>query len=397
MQSRRKSNGTTSGSASLATPPREVNKPPQLHNHTMPRAPNGKRRQLTGDEKTAIVEKRAQGKPYAKIEKETGASTSTIARVLNTWDKENTTANRPRPGRPKKLSERDARRVVRYSDEHPRASLQDITESSTVNVSAPTVGRTLREYNRYVRICRKKPWLSVKNKLIRRGWARKYRKFKKEWWRRHVYTDEVYLQSSGQYQHPTARRPPGTAFEERNLAPTFVGEPLSIMFFAGFSSRGHTKMVAVRHRTEAERETLKDKLGLNSVQYVNEIIIPHLLPLYEKMGGIENGAMTIEDGASYHTSTYTRKFRLMNGVQRLPWAPHSPDMNPIENVWTIWKKRMRKIFQDPQSRPHGRDEIIKVAERVWEELPWSRIYKWIDGLPRRVRALARSGGGVTRW
>ena len=87
----------------------------------------------------------------------------------------------------------------------------------------------------------------------------------------------------------------------------------------------------------------------------------------------------------------------MNEIQKLHWAPHSPDMNPIENVWTLWKARMRKIFWDPDNRPHGRDEIIEVAQRVWEELPWGRISKWIDGMPGRVAALARNGGGATRW
>ena len=84
-----------------------------------------------------------------------------------------------------------------------------------------------------------------------------------------------------------------------------------------------------------ERTSKTDRGGLNSVQYVNEILVPHLMPLYESMGGLENGAQTIEDGASYHTSRYTRRFRYLHGIKRIDWPPHSPDMNPIENVWAI--------------------------------------------------------------
>ncbi|RPB02401.1 hypothetical protein L873DRAFT_1802349, partial [Choiromyces venosus 120613-1] len=49
----------------------------------------------------------------------------------------------------------------------------------------------------------------------------------------------------------------------------------------------------------------KDKLGLNSFQYVEKIIVPHLLPLYKKMGGMQEGAYTIEDSTPYYTSKYT--------------------------------------------------------------------------------------------
>ena len=189
------------------------------------------------------------------------------------------------------------------------------------------------------------------------------------WFRKHVYTDELYVQVNGQYRRPTTRRKPNTEWEDRNLAPTFVGEPMTIIFFAGFSSTGHTELVPVRPRTEKERQTPKDELGLNSTQYVNEILVPHLLPLYESMGGAAEGAQTIEYGASYHTSVYTRRWRLMNGMVRMAWPPHSPDMNPIENVWSVWKARLRKIFQDPDKRPHGRDEVVRVSKEVWEALP----------------------------
>ena len=68
-------------------------------------------------------------------------------------------------------------------------------------------------------------------------------------------------------------------------------------------------------------------------------------------------------------------------------APHSPDMNPIENVWSMWKARLRKIFKGPDNRPHGRDEVIRVCKEVWEGLPWKKISKWIEGCR----------GGLQHW
>jgi hypothetical protein len=37
-----------------------------------------------------------------------------------------------------------------------------------------------------------------------------------------------------------------------------------------------------------------------------------------------------------------------NEMIRLDWAPHSPDINPIDNVWFMWKARFRKVMRDPK-------------------------------------------------
>jgi transposase len=84
----------------------------------------------------------------------------------------------------------------------------------------------------------------------------------------------------------------------------------------------------------------------------------------------------------------------MNEIIQLNWAPHSPDMNPIENVWSIWKAGCRKVMRDPSQQPHGREEVIAIAQWLWEEL---QIYRWIDGMPRRVCTLLCKNGGPTQW
>jgi hypothetical protein len=56
------------------------------------------------------------------------------------------------------------------------------------------------------------------------------------------------------------------------------------------------------------------------------------------------------------------------------WPPYPPDMNPIENRWSMWEMLLRNIFSDLSRIPHRMEEIIRLAQQVREDLPWSKIY-----------------------
>ena len=163
-------------------------------------------------------------------------------------------------------------------------------------------------------------------------------------------------------------------------------------FWAGFTYSFRARLVPMRRRTEDERKSDRDRLGFNSHQYVHEILIPHLRPLYKKAG-----VQTIENGASYHTSIYMEKYRKRLGIERMDWPSYSPDFNPIENVWLLFKTNYRKAVWERRRIPRSEKELIGLAQKVWEALPWERIYGFIDSMPRRVANCLKRGGGPTRW
>ena len=79
------------------------------------------------------------------------------------------------------------------------------------------------------------------------------------------------------------------AFKPRNLQPTFIGEPLTVGFWAAFTYEKHTPLVPLRKRTEEEGKSEKDELGFDPKQY-------DLLPTYKASGGSDKGVETVEDG-----------------------------------------------------------------------------------------------------
>ena len=76
---------------------------------------------------------------------------------------------------------------------------------------------------------------------------------------------------------------------------------------------------------------------------------------------------------------------------------HSPDTNSIENVWSVWEAYLGAVMGDLNGRPHGQEQMVKVAQEEWEDLPWGRIYGWITGMLNSVHTLYRRNGGPTCW
>lgn len=69
----------------------------------------------------------------------------------------------------------------------------------------------------------------------------------------------------------------------------------------------------------------------------------HFFSLYMKLQeGLKKGVQITEGGASYHTSAYIWGERLDMGIVKMSWPAYSPDLNPIENVWSLFKRAYRK-------------------------------------------------------
>ena len=78
--------------------------------------------------------------------------------------------------------------------------------------------------------------------------------------------------------------------------------------------------------------------------------MPHADALYP------NGWVLEQDGATPPTSKETKEFLAENNIQILQWPPNSPDINPVENAWTILKDFVEK--RNPQTK----EELIGIIQ-----------------------------------
>jgi hypothetical protein len=133
--------------------------------------------------------------PYCK---DTGISKTHAQRIIKYWSDISDVEPSSLRGKPQALSDRGIRHLVRLSDPHPRVTLAEITnEAGIQNLKPRTVGKYICHANRHGFIARRKPWLRMGNRNIRRRWCRERQKWDSEDIRKHVCTDKIKLQVLG--------------------------------------------------------------------------------------------------------------------------------------------------------------------------------------------------------
>lgn len=71
--------------------------------------------------------------------------------------------------------------------------------------------------------------------------------------------------------------------------------------------------------------------------------------------------------------------------------PYSPDLNPIENIWSILKQRVAIKIQNTDS-VDSEDMVWQVIQECWNEIPAETFQRVIDSMPARINSLLEKLG-----
>ncbi|CAF4751963.1 unnamed protein product [Rotaria sp. Silwood2] len=131
------------------------------------------------------------------------------------------------------------------------------------------------------------------------------------------------------------------------------------------------------------------KNNLNSTFLCNNIYHDGLLPAAREHFGRSRNWVLLEDNDPKHRSKVSVKWKEDHHVKTLPWPSLSPDMNPVENLWSLLKIKVA------EQRPTTVKELIRAIEKEWNDLPQELASNLIDSMKRRVDSLIEANGDYT--
>ena len=104
-------------------------------------------------------------------------------------------------------------------------------------------------------------------------------------------------------------------------------------------------------------------------------------------------AAVVEDGAPVHHSKVAKEFRTMHHMEILSHPAQSPDLNPIEHVWT----RLKTGINSRPAIPKDVDEMWTALQEEWAKIGVDFINSLVESMPRRAQAVAKAKGGSTKY
>jgi transposase len=335
---------------------------------------------------TAIVLRR-EGYTYQQIADKIGGGTTSSGayRICKKFLNFNTIKDLPGRGRKKKTTVQDDRRIVRLSLQDrrlPSKDIRDTLNSSGVNISSRTVRRRLCEKGLHARRPRKKPYLNVKQRKKRLVWAQGHRNWTVEQWGRVLFSDECQISIFGHSGVRYVRRRPGEEMLPICTIPT-MKHPLSVMVWGCMAKGGVGRLQVINGTVNAEK-------------YVTEILACKLLQSANDVFGQETSDrrqfVFQQDSAPCHSAKRSMQWLKDEGVEVLDWPGNSPDLNPIENLWS----RLKRLVS--ARKPSNRTELITAIINAWfRVITTEQLGQLVDSMPRRCEAVIKAKGFPTKY
>lgn len=341
---------------------------------------SGKGKETTTTERKIILDLHAKGKSLSEIGEIISRSRYTVRSIINRFKDSKSLTSCRRSGRPKKLTNKEERSVVNCIKKNPRTTSSElaagICEQFGKTVSTKTVRNIIHKAGYFSRIPRPKPFISKVNKAKRLEFANRYVNKETDFWDHVIFSDESKFNIFRNDGRELVWRKPNTALQKQNLLPTIKHGGGGVMVWGCMAASGVGELVFIDG-------TMDKMVFLN-------ILKENLHKSADKLDLAGNFHFQ-QDNDPKHTAHIVKEWLLYNTPHTLKTPPQSPDMNPIEHLWDVLDKRIRK--HAITSKAH----LKSVLADEWAKIDQQTTKKLVYSMQNRLREVIKNKGMPTRY
>ena len=276
-------------------------------------------------------------------------------------------------GRRSSLSERDIRRIFQEASKTGKSSEQ-VRKSTGVPVTSRRIRQLLNSSDRFKYVKRKStPNLTPRHHTARVTFA-KNNMYPEDKWNSIIFSDEKKFNLDGPdgwqyYWHDLDK-------DEEIFSKRHTGGG-SLIVWGGFSSRGKTKLAFLSGNQDSEKYT-------RTLFYT---LLPFAIEKHP------DGYTFQQDNAPIHTSKWTKSWLKEQEIATLVWPALSPDLNPIENLWSVLA---RAVYRDGRQFETVSD-LREVVDQCWASIDATLLQKLVDSMKHRCLEVIKKEGRKTSY
>jgi len=308
----------------------------------------------------------------------TGYPKSTVYELVKKLAETGSLSPRPHPGRPSILTPKKRRHLGMLVHANKAATGPELAAKLQkahpgLSISTRTIQRNLSEL-KYV-VCRPVavPLLKPIHIETRKQWGLRHAKDR---WNQTIFSDETTFQTFRNTQPVRYRL--GNQRPQRPM----VKHPYKVHVWGAFSANGPIGFVLF---TET----------MNAQKYC-EILEQHLFPNASRAGPRWRFQ---HDNAPMHTASVTRCLLETHKTRVIDWPANSPDLNPIENLWSILKNKVERQvnFHLTRTRSLSNEEFRSIIKTEWEGIDKSVLLNLANSMQKRITQLLERKGNKINY
>jgi transposase len=251
----------------------------------------------------------------------------------------------------------------------------------TPEVSLKTLQRSLKRSNFGLGKCLNKAFISPRNAIKRLEFATAYKSAASGFWNRVIWSDETTIRTNPMKQQLEIWVHKGSRNRFPPVNPQIQGSGVSVMFWGCFSKMGLGPLVVVENTMDSDQY----------ISIMQDYLVPELRIAEEHL----RAQITfMQDNAPYHKSKKVIEYFERENINLLDWPPQSPDLNPIENLWAIFKRRIRVKYS---KIPTSKSELIDQVFAVWDEITAELLDTLAESVSERLALCIRADGYHTKY
>lgn len=283
-----------------------------------------------------------------------------------------------RTGRKRKTTKEQDDEIYTLCTKNPFLPATNINRDLNLNLSPQTVRNRLKERGLQNFSAPVKPLLTDSRKIKRLEFAYRYMHWTPEKWEKICFVDEKTFQSYGM-GFTRVWRPKLSRWTDNNcitrMHNSFINERqtssrFSVPVWGCIGKMNHIHLIQEKH--------------LNQIYY---------LKILKKYFSDDEDITLVQDNSPIHNAKKVKVWLENNNITVLKWPAYSPDLNPIENLWS----RMEYLMQN--RKPKDSEELWQLVKSTFDEIVSDEQYikNLVHSMPKRLKHVYDTEGCMTKY